>query len=257
MLIPRILSALVLAPVVLFAAWIGWPLFPLLVALTGVGMIWEWQRMTTKPAVFNGAGGLIAVAMAVAAIIATALPLQALAVVVIAAPCAWVLGKGRWLAIGTLYVGVPVVSLVWIRQAGGAFTLFWLLAVIWATDIGAYAVGRTVGGPKLAPPISPGKTWSGLIGGMISAAVVGLAGGIYMRQPEPWLAGALAAILAVVAQVGDLFESWIKRRSGIKDSSRLIPGHGGLLDRVDGLIAAAPVVALLVVCYKGGMEIWP
>jgi phosphatidate cytidylyltransferase len=121
----------------------------------------------------------------------------------------------------------------------------WLLLVVWTTDIGAYFAGRSIGGPKLAPRISPGKTWAGLVGGMAAAGLVGglltaLAGAGF------WLAAGLGALLAAVAQAGDLFESRLKRHAGVKDSGHLIPGHGGLLDRIDGLVFAAPTFALVV-----------
>jgi len=123
--------------------------------------------------------------------------------------------------------------------------LLWLLFVVWATDIAAYFVGRGIGGPRLAPGISPGKTWAGLAGGMLGAAVVG--GAVAAASGGPaGLAVMVALVLAVVAQAGDLFESFLKRRAGLKDSGTLIPGHGGVLDRLDGLLFAAPAYALLV-----------
>jgi phosphatidate cytidylyltransferase len=123
--------------------------------------------------------------------------------------------------------------------------LLWLFLVVWATDIFAYFVGRGIGGAKLAPSISPGKTWAGLVGGMLGAAVVG--GIVSTATGGPiWLAIVAAPVLAVVAQAGDLFESLLKRRAGVKDSGTLIPGHGGALDRLDGLLFATPVYALLV-----------
>ena len=121
--------------------------------------------------------------------------------------------------------------------------VFWLLAVVWATDIGAYFAGRGIGGPKLAPSISPNKTWAGLIGGALSAGLVGtLAAGLTDSDATLLVVGGM--ILAVVAQGGDLLESWCKRHFGVKDSSHIIPGHGGILDRVDGLLAVLPVVFL-------------
>ena len=148
---------------------------------------------------------------------------------------------------GALYVGVPACALVWLRAdvPGGMQHLIWLLIVIWATDICAYLVGRTVGGPKLAPRISPGKTWSGLLGGVAGATLLG---GVVAHALGAgyWLAAAVGGCLAVVGQVGDLFESALKRQAGVKDSGHLIPGHGGLLDRIDGLVFAAPVFAGLI-----------
>ncbi len=139
-----------------------------------------------------------------------------------------------------------LVALLWLRHqpAFGRETILWLLICIWATDIGAYFVGRTAGGAKLAPRISPGKTWSGLIGGMAWAAVASAATGYVFGLGETVHLAIAGAALAVVGQAGDLLESAAKRRAGVKDSGRLIPGHGGLLDRIDGLMAVLVAVAL-------------
>jgi len=150
-------------------------------------------------------------------------------------------------ALGALYLGGPAAVVLWLRQdpRGGAGCVLWLLAVVAATDTLAYAAGRTIGGPRLAPAISPGKTWAGLAGGLFGATLVGAAGGALLGWP--WAAaGGLGALLALVAQGGDLFESWLKRRAGVKDSGALLPGHGGILDRIDGLLPAALVLGLLV-----------
>jgi phosphatidate cytidylyltransferase len=147
---------------------------------------------------------------------------------------------------GALYVCVPMLSLLYLREQGGVGLLlaFWALGLVWATDIGAYFVGRSVGGPKLAPRISPGKTWSGLAGGVVAALVFGFL--LHVWAGLPVRLAAASGLLAAVAQAGDLFESWLKRRAGVKDSGTLLPGHGGLLDRLDGAVAAAPLAALLV-----------
>jgi phosphatidate cytidylyltransferase len=150
-------------------------------------------------------------------------------------------------AFGVIYIGMPCVCLVWLRtlETNGFALVLWLLLVVWTTDIVAYFSGRTLGGPRLAPRLSPSKTWSGLIGAMIAAAVIGAA---FALPGQPLWAAALAgAVLALVAQAGDLFESYMKRRAGLKDSGRLLPGHGGLLDRVDGLLAATPVFTVFFV----------
>jgi phosphatidate cytidylyltransferase len=139
-----------------------------------------------------------------------------------------------------------LVSLLWLRHqpAFGRETVLWVLVCIWATDIGAYFVGRTAGGAKLAPRISPGKTWSGLIGGMAWAAVASAATGYAFGLGETVPLAIAGAVLAVVGQGGDLLESAAKRRAGVKDSGHLIPGHGGLLDRIDGLMAVLVAVAI-------------
>jgi phosphatidate cytidylyltransferase len=125
-----------------------------------------------------------------------------------------------------------------------------LLLIVWATDIAAYLAGRLIGGPKLAPAISPGKTWSGAAGGLAGALVVAV-----VASPGAW-GLAMAAVLSVVSQMGDLMESGIKRHYGVKDSGKLIPGHGGLLDRLDGVLTAAPVAAVLALLAKPGVGFW-
>ncbi|MDP6952500.1 MAG: phosphatidate cytidylyltransferase, partial [Alphaproteobacteria bacterium] len=126
----------------------------------------------------------------------------------------------------------------------------------WATDSGAYAFGRLIGGPRLAPRVSPGKTWAGLFGGMLSAAIVGFGIASYYALGVAIMAGLVAAGLAALAQAGDLFESWLKRRRGMKDAGNLIPGHGGLLDRVDGMMTATPALALLLLLVNSEARSW-
>lgn len=153
--------------------------------------------------------------------------------------------RGFRLALGVFYCALPVMALLYLReQDNGLMLAFWTMATVWATDIGAYFAGRGIGGPKIAPSISPSKTWAGLAGGM--AAALGFA--IFMREyfDLPYVLVLASAPLAIVAQIGDFLESWMKRQAGVKDSGTLIPGHGGILDRVDGLVPVAPVVALLV-----------
>jgi len=153
--------------------------------------------------------------------------------------------KGFRLASGVLYCAFPVMALLYLRgQDNGLLLAFWTMATVWATDIGAYFAGRGIGGPKIAPSISPSKTWAGLAGGMIAA--LGFAMILHVNFGLPFILVMASAPLAVLAQIGDFLESWMKRQAGVKDSGTLIPGHGGLLDRVDGLVPVAPVVALLV-----------
>jgi phosphatidate cytidylyltransferase len=158
--------------------------------------------------------------------------------------------------LGVLYIVAAVLALLWIRHQPeyGRETVLWLVAVVWATDIGGYVVGRSAGGAKLAPRISPGKTWSGLIGGMSWAAVVSSVCGWAFGLGDTWTLALAGAALGVVDQLGDLLESHTKRRAGVKDSGRLIPGHGGILDRVDGLIAVLVVVAAVRLTVGGD---WP
>jgi phosphatidate cytidylyltransferase len=157
-----------------------------------------------------------------------------------------IVSRSAGLGAGIAYVGLPVLALMWLRDvpANGLLLTFWALSLVWATDIGAYFAGRGIGGAKVAPSISPNKTWAGVIGGMIAATLLaaflhwrfGLALPLVMATP----------LLAVAAQVGDFFESWLKRRAGVKDSGTLLPGHGGVLDRLDGVVTSAPLAAILV-----------
>jgi phosphatidate cytidylyltransferase len=163
------------------------------------------------------------------------------------------------LAFGLPYLGLAAVTLPWLRadpEVGLRNTLF-VLSIVWASDIGAYMIGRLVGGPKLAPAISPGKTWSGAAGGLLGAVLAGTSVAAF-SAPEISAFRAIgpAIVLGVVSQSGDLLESALKRHFGVKDSGRIIPGHGGLLDRLDALLAVAPVAALLALTVGRGVVLW-
>ncbi len=150
------------------------------------------------------------------------------------------------LALGILYCGLPVLALMIIRrQDEGILYTLWALSLVWACDIGAFFTGRTLGGPKLAPVISPNKTWSGLIGGVVLASAV--AAVLHVQYGLPMRMTLATPVLAVLAQMGDLYESWLKRVAGVKDSGNILPGHGGVMDRLDGLVPVAPVAAFLVI----------
>lgn len=152
-----------------------------------------------------------------------------------------------WYAAGFVYALIAALSILWIRDRAdnGVALVLWVFLVVWATDIGAYFAGRAIGGPKLAPSISPGKTWAGFYGGVAAATIVGGAWALFTGLPLIVLL--LAPLFAVVAQGGDLFESWMKRRAGVKDSGNWLPGHGGVFDRLDGLLPVAILTALAVV----------
>jgi phosphatidate cytidylyltransferase len=162
-------------------------------------------------------------------------------VVVITAAGAQMRGATQWDAAGLAYASLSGLSLALLRDGdhSGLIAILFLFAVVWATDIAAYFVGRAVGGPKLAPSISPGKTQSGALGGAVGGIVAGLLLAVVAGAANLAMLGFVALALSIVSQIGDLFESWVKRRHGCKDSSNLIPGHGGIMDRVDGLVAAA------------------
>lgn len=149
-----------------------------------------------------------------------------------------------WFIGGVLYALVPAVALLWTRLlSGGAAFVLWAFVVTWATDIFAYLVGRSFGGPKLAPSISPNKTWSGLAGGVIGATILGGLLSRWLGLPDSFLLA--APLFAVAAQAGDLAESALKRRAGAKDAGSLLPGHGGVMDRLDGLVPVAVLTAVL------------
>ena len=174
----------------------------------------------------------------------------------------WLLPTSRWLALGMAYVGFGWASLLVLREAQNGFGLvLFVMLVVWGNDIGAYLAGRLIGGPRLAPALSPSKTWSGAIGGLVLGAAAGI--GVEMAfgrsaAPGGAHAGIVSAIvLIVVAQAGDLLESGLKRRFGKKDSGSFIPGHGGLLDRVDGLLGAATAAVLVcLVLVLQGVDAW-
>ncbi len=152
-----------------------------------------------------------------------------------------------WRILGLIYIILPSGSLVYIRNAAnGADIVLWLFLVVWATDIAGLIVGKTVKGPKLAPSISPNKTWSGLIGGVLASMFVGLLSSVIFKESASFFI-ILSGILAIVEQASDLVESKFKRTFGVKDSGNIIPGHGGIMDRVDGLTLTAPVVALIMI----------
>jgi phosphatidate cytidylyltransferase len=168
-----------------------------------------------------------------------------LALLLIGAMAMTMFPKAALTALGVGYIGTAAIAILFLREQPLGFALaLWTLAIVWATDIGAYFAGRAIGGPKLAPTISPNKTWAGLIGGMVAAAIVGTL--IAKFGHLPTRAVWIAPLLAVAAQIGDLVESGMKRHVGVKDSGRILPGHGGLLDRIDGMLPVAILVAALV-----------
>lgn len=264
----RVLSALVLALPALAAVYVGGLLFDLLLGIVVLLMAFEWDRLCAGPrgasAKANDPATWALVAAILAVIVAALLRVPALALWLTLAGFAAVFLIARGIdrrapllqALGALYIGIPFVALVWLRAdpAVGAVTVFWLLGIVWATDTGALFAGRSIGGPKLAPVISPNKTWAGLAGGMLAAAIVGGAFALWLGSAVA-PAALISAGLAVVAQAGDLVESLVKRHFGVKDSGTIIPGHGGIFDRVDGLLAVAPVWAL-VVLLDAGWEVW-
>ncbi len=252
----RVVSALLLAPLVLLLLWLGPPWTDGLLLVAACIMMWEWARMCGA----RSLGWLEAVSVltVAAAVGLGALQgiLPALAVVALGTLLAGTAaalrrsqgpqdGSFGWFGLGVVYVGGSVLAFQWLRDLeAGRQVIFWLIFVVWATDIGAYAVGRALKGPKLWPAISPNKTWAGALGGLLAAVGVGLAFALATRTGPLGLIALASAGASLAAQVGDFFESFVKRRFHRKDSSALIPGHGGLLDRVDGLVGGTLAVAL-------------
>jgi phosphatidate cytidylyltransferase len=247
----RTASAAVLIPAVLLDIWMGGLWFSLFMAFLGLLMAHEWsnivhERSSTQFALHAAAAlcaGFLPSEVGVLATVAIVLGLTAIG---LAANAFSDRAKSVFAYSGIPYVGFPVLALVLLRDSvqWGLHAIMWLMLVVWATDTFAYFAGRFVGGPKLAPKLSPKKTWAGLVGGMAGAALVST---VYAVNYLPtWFALAcIAAALAVVAQLGDIFESALKRFYGVKDSGTLIPGHGGVLDRVDGLVAVGVAAAIV------------
>lgn len=260
----RVASALVLAPLAIIVVLLGgWP-FVLVWCLAAMIVYWEWTAEIVKaPRSAEVAGvGVLAVAGLLGA---SGFPGMAILVIAVGAGALAALGGTRrlWCGAGLLYAGLVLAGPMLLRRDlhpdFGVLALFYLFAVVWATDILALFAGRRIGGPKLAPSISPKKTWSGAIagalGGVAAGAAVAAVGSNLLNLPKTNILAAtgLALLLSVVAQGGDLFESAVKRRFGVKDSGRIIPGHGGLMDRLDGFLAAAGAAALLGVS-RGGLD---
>ena len=262
----RVVSAVVLAPVVLLGIFLGNPFFDILIACLGALMAWEWENMITGKESYVSVSLTLMASMVV--FLGQSNPLLALFIIAAFALFLYVkTRKQQLLSFGAIYIGLPLLSMMYIAYFSDSgegdlnysyVYILWLLFVVWATDIGGYVVGKSIGGPKLAPRISPKKTWSGLFGGMAFSAMITYGFVITMNHYyDATLSMKFLVIssivLAFISQVGDIFESRIKRYLDIKDSSNLIPGHGGIFDRVDGLLFAAPVVALFVLLMNFGI----
>lgn len=242
----RMVIGVALISVALTALIAGGPLFWLLAVVAGMLMQAEWADLAHVSA-SDRRLSLFAVSVPLAILSPFAAGPSYLALALMAAAFLFVaiVCRSARLGAGVYYVGLPVLALLFLRNhEQGLLLAFWALGLVWATDIGAYFAGRSIGGPKLAPAISPSKTWSGLGGGVAAALAFGFT--LHAWLGLPIRLGAASGLLAVIAQLGDLFESWLKRRAGVKDSGRLLPGHGGVLDRLDGVAAAAPIAALMV-----------
>jgi len=254
----RVLSAVVLAPLALFTAYLGgWP-FALFWGAAALAILWEWITLVVGPAyrlMFSSCGAALVIAGFVAWL---GRPVAALLMVGLGALAAAVFAppeRRLWVSIGVGYGGAMLLAPMFLRADStyGFVVIVLLFAIVWTTDILGYFAGRAFGGPKLLPAVSPKKTWSGAIVGAAGAMIIALLVVGLFGSFNSLAIIIIALVLSVLAQVGDLFESWVKRQFGAKDSSRLIPGHGGVMDRLDGFWAAA-FAACLIGLLRGGFD---
>ena len=254
----RIASALVLAPLAIAVAWLGdWP-FAVFWAIAAIAVLWEWLTLVAGsryPLMVASSAGAIAVAALVGW---RHRPIMAILLIGLGALAATIFAPRErrfWITAGIGYAGCMLLAPILLRAdtAYGFSAMLLLFAVVWSTDVFAYFAGRAIGGPKLAPRISPKKTWSGAIAGTVGAILVAVAVAGLLGTLDKGTIAVVALLLSIMAQLGDLFESWIKRRFGTKDASHLIPGHGGVMDRLDGFWAAA-VAGCLVGVLRGGFD---
>ena len=266
-LVLRILSSAVLAPVAIWAAYAGsWP-FALFWTLAAAAVLWEWAALVA------GAGNRLmffsgAIAIAVSALVADRnRPIAALMMIGLGALAATIFAprdKRLWIVGGVGYAGALLLAPMLLRhdQDEGFHAIVFLFAVVWTTDVLGYFAGRAIGGPKLAPAISPKKTWSGAVAGALGAMVITALAAQYLGDFNIFAVAVLALVLSAIAQLGDLLESRIKRVFDVKDASYLIPGHGGVMDRLDGFWAAALAACLIGVARGGfadaarGLLVW-
>lgn len=265
----RALSAAVLIPAVIADVWVGGIWFNLVIALLAVLMAQEWtvicHRQDSAQFALHAAGAMCGALLPLETGMAGAL--AAIAVLwLISAGIAYAQepGGAKWRYLGVPYVSLPAIALVLLRNDPdyGTAAIIWVMVTVWSADTLAYFAGRIIGGPKLAPVLSPKKTWAGLGGAMAGSALASIIFALVAGLPGLVMLALLAGALAIVEQAGDLFKSAMKRHHGVKDSGRLIPGHGGVIDRVDGLAAVATVAALIGLIRSGfeatgaGLLLW-
>jgi phosphatidate cytidylyltransferase len=252
--ITRPLFGIVLAGAAIWALFSSPAIFAGLVVAIAIPAAYEWHRMVAGEGRCRSETAIsaVTVALAVVALLITRQAWPSLLLLAVGAAALAVLAQNRhqhalWQGLGVIYLGLPALALVFLRSfvPRGNLIIVGLFLIVWATDSGALIFGNLIGGPRLAPRLSPAKTWSGTIGGSLTAALVfgcyaWLLGGAW------WAAALFALVFSVTAHAGDLFESFAKRHFGIKDSGTLIPGHGGVLDRMDSTFAASVILALLI-----------
>ena len=253
---PRVAAAVAMGSVAVAATWIGGFLFAAFWWLASIVVLWEWQRLVggERLIVARVVAGAVALALAALSALHDSIAGVVAALILGVAAVGWIAGgrQGIWAAAGVLYAGALVASvgLLRVSPSFGMASILWLFAVVWGADIAAYFAGRLIGGPRLWPRVSPGKTWAGAIVGAFAGAVLGLMLGAWTNRLAAlfWLGLATA----IVSELGDLFESALKRRFGVKDSSGLIPGHGGLMDRLDAFTSASFFAAVVAILHPKG-----
>ncbi|MGD9923912.1 MAG: phosphatidate cytidylyltransferase [Pseudorhodoplanes sp.] len=256
-LLLRVASAAILAPLAIGVAWLGsWP-FTIFWGLAAIAVWWEWVGLVEP------SGRNVVLATGICALVLQGVLLEtgnhSIAVMIVALGLlAGIVTAGKrapMVACGLLYASALLMSAVILRNDAvwGFAAIVFLYAVVWSTDIGGFFAGRAIGGPKLVPAISPKKTWSGAVGGTVAGVVAAIAIAGLFSIRNPVAIGMVALVLSVASQSGDLFESWVKRRYDAKDTSGLIPGHGGVMDRLDGFIFAA-AAALVIGFARGGFD---
>lgn len=247
----RILTAIVLGTLTLWLTYAGGLGFSLLMIAMGLAIFYEWTTLSaSRQNALTKVLGWLWLAGTFALLIWDKNALWTIGFLIIGFVVLLVLGwkSGKaWPAIGLIYAGFPTISLTLLRgdEPFGFTAIIFLFAIVWSTDIAAYFTGRSLGGPKLAPKFSPNKTWSGAIGGVAAAVAGAIFVASLVAEPGSFIVPLLAVMLSIVSQIGDLGESWVKRQFGAKDSGWLLPGHGGVMDRVDGLIAAGALLYII------------
>lgn len=254
----RVVSAAVMAPLALLTAYLGdWP-FALFWGLAAIAVLWEWTTLVAGPShrlMLSACGSAIAVAALVAW---HGRPITAILLVGLGALAALIFApreRQLWITVGIGYAGSMLLAPMLLRadDIDGFLAMLLLFAIVWTTDVLGYFAGRVFGGPKLLPAVSPKKTWSGAVAGALGAMIVAVLVASLFDAFNKTAIAIIALLLSVVAQLGDLFESWVKRQFGAKDASQLIPGHGGVMDRLDGFWAAA-VIGCLIGLLRGGFD---